>query len=147
MVFLAAFCVTFAGPKKLVVKPRVACVGDSITLGSNYTIDLFFMLGFCCFNVSTFGVSGAAILLNADKPYLVTREFQDVKNFLPHFVIIMLGTNDANVNVDFSSDKFEADYITLINEFQKLASKPSVWLVKPPPIYNNRLDLSDANLR
>jgi lysophospholipase L1-like esterase len=127
--------------------PRVACVGDSITSGSNYTVDLYYMLGFRKYSVSNFGVSGAAILLNTKKPYLNQTEFQNVKSFLPNIVVIMLGTNDANTGISFSNDKFVADYTLLINELQALSSKPKIFLVKPPPIYDNTLSLSNTNLR
>jgi lysophospholipase L1-like esterase len=145
-ILTAAFFAEVVGPENTVAKTRVACVGDSITQGSNYTVDLYFMLRPKC-NVSNFGVSGATVLLNTDKPYLKESAFQDVKNFLPNVVIVMLGTNDADTRISFSGDKFVADYTLLINELQGLASKPKIWLVKPPPIYDNKLSLSDTNLK
>jgi uncharacterized repeat protein (TIGR01451 family) len=124
---------------------RVACVGDSITQGSGYTVDLDRLLGSQEYNVENFGAPGANVLFDIGKPYLRSSEFLSAKDFLPDVVIIMLGTNDAK-HVAFSSDEFEADYTALINEFQALASKPKIWLVKPPPIYSNMLGLSDVNL-
>ena len=70
-----------------------------------------------------------------------------MKGFLPNIIIILLGTNDANTKISFSSTKFEADYTTLINKFQELTSKPKIWLVKPTPIYDNVLNLSNAKLK
>ena len=34
----------------------------------------------------------------------------------------------------------------LVSEFQALASKPEIFLVKPPPIFNNEFNLSNTNL-
>ncbi len=124
---------------------RIACIGDSITGGSAYPIDLNYLLGFNEYTVESFGLSGATVTLNSNKPYLGSSDFQAAKNFIPDVVIIMLGTNDATT-ISFSKDKFEADYTTLIKAFQALASTPQIWLVKPPPIYPNTLGLSNTSL-
>lgn len=124
---------------------RVACIGDSITLGSDYTIDLQKRLG-TNYDVEDFGVSGATVLLDSDKPYLKNESVQYARGFMPDLVIIMLGTNDASLNSSFSVYRFESDYAKLIVEFQSFPSKPRIWLVKPPPIFDNLLNLSNTNL-
>lgn len=58
----------------------------------------------------------------------------------------MLGTNDARINTYRYSEDFESNYKQLIKEFQALSSNPQVYLAKPPPIFNNSLNLSGENL-
>jgi acyl-CoA thioesterase-1 len=126
---------------------RVACIGDSITelpaypypnelqarLGSNYT-------------VGNFGVGGATVLLDTGKPYIDQVEFVEAKNFLPDIAIIMLGTNDARTDHFESIENFVTDYMKLINEIQALKSNPKIFLVKPPPLFDNEFELKNDNL-
>ncbi len=124
---------------------RVACIGDSITLGSYYTVDLQRRLG-SSYDVQEFGVSGATVSLSSDRPYLKNESLQLARGFMPNLVIIMLGTNDASSNSSVSAYRFGSDYAKLVAEFQSFPSKPAIWLVNPPPIYENELNLSNANL-
>lgn len=124
---------------------RVACVGDSITDGSGYPETLQRMLG-TDYYVGNFGVSGSTVLLISDRPYVNQTEHQRSKAFQPSIVIIMLGTNDAQTNIHHSNGNFSTDYKKLISEYQALASNPEIWLVTPPPILENELDLKDLHL-
>jgi lysophospholipase L1-like esterase len=123
---------------------RVACIGDSITncgypnmlqtsLGANYT-------------VRNFGSNSSTVLLNTEKPYMYQVEFTLTKHFLPDIAVVMLGTNDARADHFKSIDNFVHDYLLLINELQALESKPKIFLVKPPPIFDNAFDLKNVNL-
>ena len=120
---------------------RVACVGDSITEGTEYPADLWMLLG-ANYTVKNFGVGGSTVSLKSQKPYMNETAFQKAKEFLPNIVVIMLGTNDANPTYHQYIESFADDYKKLIGEFQALASKPKIWLVKPPPIFNNGTGLS-----
>ena len=140
VVFLGNF-----GGRTSINPTRVACIGDSITELSAYPSDLQTMLG-ANYNVSNFGVSGATVLHNSYNPYISQEAFQRAKEFLPDIVIILLGTNDARADIYQSIDNFTADYEQLIREVQALESKPKIFLVKPPPIFDNDLNLSNANL-
>ena len=124
---------------------RVACVGDSITKGSGYPETLQKMLGseYC---VRNFGVSGSTALLISDRPYVNQTEHLRSKAFQPSIVIIMLGTNDAKTNIHNFIGNFSTDYKKLITEYQTLPSNPEIWLVTPPPILENELDLKDLYL-
>ena len=117
-------------------KIRVACIGDSITGGTDYPADLWMMLG-ANYTVGNFGVGGTTASLNSASPYLNTTAFQEAKDFQPNIVIIMLGTNDANQLIRPNNESFVDDYIKLVTEFQKLSTKPTIYLVKPPPIFSN----------
>jgi lysophospholipase L1-like esterase len=144
LTLIAVFLGTFEDRTN--IKPtRVACIGDSITELSNYPNNLQTMLG-ANYNVSNFGVSGSTVLLNSYNPYISQKAFQRAKEFLPNIVVILLGTNDARTDIYQSIDEFVADYEQLVREVQALESKPKIFLVKPPPIFDNDLNLSNANL-
>ena len=118
-------------------KVRVACVGDSITGGTEYPADLWMLLGSANYTVGNFGVGGSTAALDSWNPYINNSAFQEAKEFQPNIVIIMLGTNDANPLIRRSNGSFVNDYIQLVEEFQALSSKPKIYLVKPPPIFCN----------
>jgi lysophospholipase L1-like esterase len=125
---------------------KVACVGDSITEGTEYPMDLQELLG-DNYTVGNFGVGDSTVLLSTEKPYMYQTAFQSAKRFLPNVVIIMLGTNDARPDYYTHIDEFVDDYKELIGEFQALGeSKPKIWLVQPPPIFNDSLGPTNTNL-
>jgi acyl-CoA thioesterase-1 len=135
---------TFETKKEQPTLIRVACVGDSITSWTEYPNDLWMLLG-SNYSVGNFGVGGATITVNSGKPYLNESIFQDAKEFKPDIVIIMLGTNDANPAIKPNTSSFVKNYAQLVDEFQRLDSKPKVWIVKPPPVLNNGTGLSTEN--
>jgi len=159
---ITAYFVLTAGNKQPSSEAiRVACVGDSLTQSSVYTLELWKLLGGNArytvdnytiepdddngaqvsgprYAVSNFGAGSTTVLLNTETPYMNTSVFQEALEFQPNIVIIMLGTNDAQPNLHQYNTSFVADYITLINAFQTLASKPKIWIVLPPPIFSNQ---------
>lgn len=124
---------------------RVACIGDSITRGTEYTLDLWHLLG-ATYIVGDFGVGGTTVCNSSGSGYMNETAFELAKKFQPNIVIIMLGTNDANPNLNESNALFIADYVKLLTEFQSLDSKPQVYLVLPPPIHQNNVNLSQRTL-
>jgi lysophospholipase L1-like esterase len=124
---------------------RVACIGDSITEITGYPADLQILLG-NAYDTRKFGVVGATILLNTDRPYLNQTACSEAEAFQPQVVVIMLGTNDARTNIYPNSENLEANYGTLVAAFQALKSHPKILVATPPPIYNNTLSLSSSNL-
>jgi len=124
---------------------RVACIGDSITELPAYPHELQTLLG-NNYTVGNFGAGGSTVLLDTDNPYIDHGEFVKAKNFLPDIAIIMLGTNDARTDHFKSIENFVPDYMKLINEIQALESNPKIFLVKPPPLFNNKHDLKNENL-
>ena len=98
------------------------------------------------FTVKNFGVGGSAVTHNSSKPYMNQVAFLKALDFDPDVVIIMLGTNDANNNNSQNIPAFSSDYQKLINRFSDLPGKEQIWLVEPPPILENSLNLSDTNL-
>jgi acyl-CoA thioesterase I len=122
---------------------RVACVGDSITAGTEYPVDLWQLLG-PNYIVGNFGIGGATVVLGTGSSWINETGFVVAKQFQPEIVVITLGTNDANSNYNETSAGFNADYSMLIAEFQSLASKPKIYLVLPPPIFENDGNLSQT---
>ena len=125
----------FSNPSNVV---RVACAGDSITEGTEYPHDLALMLG-ANYSVGNFGVGGSTVSSQSDKPYMNQTKFQSLKSFSPNIVIIMLGTNDAYPSRQEALGSFKSDYEKLIASVQTLSTKPKIYLVLPPPIFNNSL--------
>jgi lysophospholipase L1-like esterase len=124
---------------------RVACIGDSITQWSNYPEELQKMLG-DGYIVGNFGVAGSAVTKSSDIPYMAQSAFEAAKAFQPQVVIIMLGTNDAK-NVNYPNiGSFTGDYSELIDSYDSLPDDQQIYLVKPPPIYDNELGLDNSNL-
>jgi acyl-CoA thioesterase I len=117
---------------------RVACVGDSITHGSGYVSNLATLLG-GNYSVGNFGVGLASVSLATTKPYMSQPVFQQAMDYAPDKVVIMLGTNDAITWYQPNIGNFSLDYKQLIESFQELPSKPQIYLVVPPPIFNDSL--------
>jgi lysophospholipase L1-like esterase len=113
---------------------RVACVGDSLTRGTEYTLFLWEQLG-SGYIISDFGVGGTTVSTEFEKPYMNESAFQLAQSFQPDIVIVMLGTNDAGL--DQTREAFTQNYTTLIRAFQALPTKPAIFIVQPPPIVNS----------
>jgi acyl-CoA thioesterase I len=130
---------------------KVACVGDSITYGAglpdrdtqSYPAVLGKLLG-SRYEVRNFGVSGATLLKQGDKPYWTQPEFEAVAAFGPQVVIIKLGTNDSKPQNWAHQAEFEADYEALLDHFARLSSRPRVWICLPVPVYETRWGISDG---
>jgi len=122
---------------------RVACVGDSITQGFYYPNYLQDLLG-ANYTVGNFGAGGSTVLISSDKPYVYRSAFQEALTFNAEIIVIMLGTNDATPTYYQQIDNFVVDYKTLINQFS--VEEPQIWLVKPPPIFDDGLGPNSANL-
>ena len=124
---------------------RVACIGDSITELTNYTTYLSELLG-QNYAVGNFGICGAMISLDSDCAYMHSEAFVEAANFKPDIAVVMLGTNDASLSLKESHINFVEDYLVLIEKIRALESKPRVWIVKPPPIFNETLGYSIEGL-
>lgn len=117
---------------------KIACVGNSITFGSNnssaYPQQLGSRLG-SNYEVRNFGVGGATMLRNGDKPYWEQEAFVDAKEFEPDIVIILLGTNDTKPQNQPFLGEYYNDYVDMINEFRSLLSEPEIFVGYPPPVF------------
>jgi lysophospholipase L1-like esterase len=133
------------GSDKTVNLTRVACVGDSITELSGYPEDLQTLLGDKS-NVTNFGASGSTVVFTSVKPYIFQEEYYRAWAFQPTTIIIMLGTNDARTDVYPDINRFVSDYERIISQFQALKSNPQIFLVNPPPVFDNDLNITISDL-
>jgi acyl-CoA thioesterase-1 len=128
---------------------KLACIGNSITYGhgienrdrDSYPAQLDRMLS-DRWEVRNFGVSGATLLKDGNKPYWDESAFAAALAFEPDIVVIQLGTNDSKpVNWDAHSISFIEDYLALIEQFRELDSHPRIWICLPVPAYDMRWDI------
>lgn len=130
---------------------KVACVGDSITYGSNghggrvdaaerYPAQLQKLLG-SGYEVQNFGVSGACMLnagtdnKNNEKGYVNQQEYINSQNYQPDIVVIMLGTNDSKaLNWETGNTQYMDDALALIDSYEALDARPAVYLATSPTV-------------
>ena len=133
---------------------RVACIGDSITFGSgikfrtrdSYPAQLGRMLGEE-WQVRNFGVGGATMLKNGDKPYWEQQALGDALAYNPHVVVIKLGTNDTKPQNWKFKEEFVSDYTDMIKHFRNVPAKPRIWICNPVPAYPERWGISDTRIK
>lgn len=122
-------------------KIKVACVGDSITYGctvrnwqkNNYPAVLGKLLGekYC---VNNFGYTNRTAIKTADYPYTKEKLYQQSLDFQPDIVTILLGSNDSKKN-NWNKEKFIHDYCEIIDSYLLLSSKPKIFILSPPPMF------------
>ena len=129
---------------------RVACVGDSITLGvgthnpsgESYPARLQALLG-KQWEVRNFGVGGRTLLRKVD-PF----DYHGALLFKPDVVILALGTNDARTDTwKAHQGEFAGDYVAMIKAFQTLPNRPRVWACLPPPAFPGNYGITEEVLR
>jgi acyl-CoA thioesterase I len=131
---------------------KVACVGDSITQGvgaepgKSYPSQLQALLG-DGYKVGNFGVSGRTLLSKGDRPYVREKAYQAALAMKPDIVVIMLGTNDTKPQNWKFEKEFEADYRALVESFQRLDSKPVIYLCRPSPGPDKPGNIFEGHLR
>jgi acyl-CoA thioesterase-1 len=128
----------------------VACVGDSITHGAgapkglSYPNQLQTILG-SGWKINNFGVSGATLLRNGDKPYWKQAALQKALASKPNVVVLMLGTNDSKPQNWVHESEFLTDCRDLIKAFQSLDTKPRLYLCHPPTVVEpNKYRISES---
>ena len=139
------FIVFFLLINHLFAQNNVACVGNSITWGSNipnresecYPAKLEVLLG-DGYIVQNFGEPSAILLHNTWKPYYLTTT-HDNSTAVPHdIVIILLGTNDSDEGNWIEKEHFKEDYYDLIDDYQNYPNNedPIFILGFPPPVFD-----------
>ena len=121
---------------------KVACVGDSITEGTDYSSEggdypaqLQRILG-NEYKVGNFGLSGSNVI-KAGASYLGCGDYAESAAMIPDIVVIMLGTNDIMANpFDFSKEVFrneyKKDYKRLIDKYKELNEDVKIILMSSP---------------
>lgn len=133
---------------------KIACVGDSITFGAaiknrqknSYPAQMALTLGTKAI-VKNFGVNSATLLKKGDKPYWKLKQYKAALAFSPDIVVIKLGTNDSKPKNWKHKAEYTANYIELIQSFQKLPSQPKVWICYPVPAYPGRWGITDKVMK
>lgn len=143
----AAYSWTFTTAGVVLQSTLISCAGDSITEGL-YPAALQKLLG-SSYQVGNFGAGGTTVIINnggVAVPYITTAICQQAQQFMPQTVVLMLGTNDSDMDVFKQISRFVADYEKLVGQFQAVASHPRIFLVKPSAIYGTPYNLSNTNL-
>lgn len=113
----------------------VACVGDSITEGIgairadqySYPAQLQRLLGEG-YAVHNYGASGMTLLAEGDYPYIRQERYAASLACPCDAVILMLGTNDSKPQNWAKKEQYVPDLVELIQVYQKLESKPRVYV-------------------
>ncbi len=132
---------------------RVACLGDSITVGArvqsdtqSYPARLQEFLG-DGYEVQNFGIGGAT-LIKTGRP-TVWRQLEAVMEFQPHIAIIALGTNDTvgDPRGNWEQiERFDKDYTELIVTLSGLATRPKIVVCTPTAMVLETEGLSQSRL-
>lgn len=144
LVFVLAF-----GNISLAQTPiKIACVGNSITQGpgrdnpGSWPLQMQAILG-DAYEVENFGVSGRTLLRKGDYPYWNEPQFQEVKDFAPDILVIMLGTNDSKPQNWKYASEFRQDYLDMIAEFRKtMPVDGKVYVVMPVPVTKDNFGIT-----
>ncbi|SEK18361.1 Lysophospholipase L1 [Pseudobutyrivibrio ruminis] len=147
LVFFVLFNSGFFGGKDERIK--ISCVGDSLTYGSGvlktrdtdaYPAQLQIKMG-TDHLVSNFGLRNATASASGDLPYVESEEYQQSLKSKPDIVVLMLGTNDTKT-YNWNASDYEAGLRELVESYQQLDTKPTVYLMRSPYCYS--LDGSDV---
>ncbi len=134
---------------------KVACIGNSITYGyglsspstQSYPTRLQSFLG-DNYEVTNFGVNSRTMLKNGDKPYWNESQYTQALALNPDIVIIMLGTNDAKLELNWTpyKEEFDDDYKDMIEAFRSLSSQPTIYICCIVPAYAEIWDISNTTI-
>lgn len=140
LVFFVLFNSGFFGGKD--ERVRISCVGDSLTYGSGvlktrdtdaYPAQLQIKMG-TDHLVSNFGLRNATASASGDLPYVESEEYQQSLKSKPDIVVLMLGTNDTKT-FNWNASDYEAGLKSLVESYQNLDTKPTVYLMRSPYCY------------
>ncbi len=132
---------------------KIACIGDSITYGSNagnvytesYPAQLQGLYGGSA-NVMNFGNSGKTIRDTADDPYSKTTEHNGALLFVPDISIIMLGTNDSKTFQVPNQAGMVAAYAKLIDRLLECNPFMTIYMATAPYAYNGNFQINNKNI-
>ncbi len=128
---------------------KVACVGDSITEGTlipnknknSYPSQLGLLLN-TGYTVRNFGVSGACVQRDSNKPYTELPEYRRSMEFRPDIILFMLGSNDSKT-FNWNSSEFKSDFQEIISSYQTIPSRPRIIVMTSIPAYSGLYSIQD----
>ena len=114
---------------------KVACVGDSITYGhsvsgwskNQYPAVLQELLG-DSYHVANFGVSGACVNKNGNKPYISRMIYEESIKYDADILVLMLGSNDSKPKNWIDMETFLEQYGELLDTYLKENNSPKVYI-------------------
>ena len=134
-------------------KPLVQCIGDSITFGvgtsdrrkAGYPVQLRGLLN----DKATVKVNGANGTTWGYWSNLSEERWKPIADTQPKFGVIMLGTNDSKSDrqAERALPMLASNMETLINRFTALESKPQIFVVLPPPAFENSFSIQGAVIK
>lgn len=130
---------------------KVACIGDSITYGAciedrendSYPSVLQGLLG-SDYEVRNFGFSARTLLDKGDHPYMNEKMYQEVKEYMPDIVTVMLGTNDSKPHNWAHKEEFYDNYVKMVRELQALKTHPRIFICLPPAVVKDNFGITEA---
>lgn len=130
---------------------KVACIGNSITVGSNldnpskqaFPAVLDSLLG-DEFQVKNFGNSGKTMLVNGDQPYMKQSTYTEALAYKPDIVVIKLGTNDSKPQNWTYKNEFTRDAESMIESFESLDTNPLIFLCYPATAYSSNFNIRES---
>jgi acyl-CoA thioesterase I len=141
------FLVPFASfaADKVVGKPVIACIGDSITFGVgagdrvrlSYPSQLREMLG-DRFAVKNYGANGTTYAYWAQLPEERLKAIADAN---PVSVVILLGTNDSKTGAAKALPRLEEFMEKVITRLSALPGNPKIYIALPPPAFGNTFSI------
>ena len=121
-------------------KIRIACIGDSITYGAGvmfygrekkvWTAKLGELLG-GEYQVLNYGISGATLQDEGDKPYKTFKQLDKAKEAQPAVCILMLGTNDSKP-YNWDADRYKEQLALWIEDLKGACPDCKIVLITPP---------------
>jgi lysophospholipase L1-like esterase len=138
---LAAVCICFTGVSQAVTNVR--CIGNSVTMTTQYPEKLQVLLGTTNFKVYNDGVGGSGItgwsrryttLNGVDQP---EHNFTDILAAKPQIITVDLGINDTHdpSQTDLHTI-FVQGYNKLLDTLLTISPKPQIFMVLPTPQYS-----------
>ena len=136
----------------------VACVGNSNTYGAlltdrendSYPAQLERILRQYGgdWETENFGVNEATVLTQGDVPYVDQEVYLDALASEPDVVIVCFGANASrSSNRGYIQESYVSDYISLIDAFAELPSKPEIWLCYPLKAHSSSYTISDTIIK
>ncbi|MDA3958231.1 GDSL-type esterase/lipase family protein [Oceanispirochaeta sp.] len=153
IIFPLLFMITvtlFANPSAELSSIRIACVGDSLTYGyalpfrsyNSYPAQLGRRLSHP-YEVMNFGINGACATWGDD--FYLNNSYEEILNWDPQIIVIMLGSNDTKKNNWISSNAYILGLENIIETIRTPGD--SVILMTPPPCGLNAFGIHDTPIR
>jgi len=140
----------------LAQKQKVSCVGNSITYGyefsnpysQSYPGQLRTLLGTTGWEVGNFGDSGRSMLKGSGYSYWDSSLYTNALASNPNCLILKLGTNDSKRWLwNWLGANYKKDYTAMVQSFQKLSSKPEIWICLLIPSEKADWDIFKSDIR